>query len=266
MSLFNCIIIFINQVRDKVKHIDGKGTAAAVPGGVIYEMIVFSYIFDFGRGFRKRFTVELDERTLNLVRSERGLSPPWTELAFCQCPNCPLNAVDHPRCPVAVNVAEVVVFFRDAISYEEVDLTIETEARGYVRHTTLQQAISSLIGVYMVAGGCPVMEKLKPMVRFHLPFATAFETQYRMMSMYLLAQFFLVRRGREADWDLNGLSRIYDDVRLVNKSFAKRLSNVTNMDAALNAIVRLDMFAQKISMSIDRDVLDEMEGLFEAYF
>ena len=118
----------------------------------------------------------------------------------------------------------------------------------------------------MVTSGCPIMEKLKPMVRYHLPFATLRETQYRVMSMYLLAQYFLYKRGMEPDWDLTNLVKIYDDIRIVNKNFSQRLAHIKVEDATLNALVKLDMFAQHISFSIDRNVLDEMECLFNAYF
>ena len=37
----------------------------------------------------------------------------------------------------------------------------------------------------MALSGCPVLEQLKPMARFHLPFASVEETIYRAASMYL---------------------------------------------------------------------------------
>lgn len=84
--------------------------------------------------------------------------------------------------------------------------------------------------------------------------------------MYLLAQYFLYKRGKKPDWDLLNLIKIYDDIRIVNKCFFKRLSEIEIKDATLNAIVKLDMFAQHVSTSIDKNVLDEMEFSFDAYF
>jgi len=104
------------------------------------------------------------------------------------------------------------------------------------------------------------------MVRYHLPFATLRETQYRMISMYLLAQYFLYRRGKEPDLELKNLVKVYDDIRIVNKSFFQRLAHIKIKDATLNALVKLDMFAQHVSFSIDRNVLDEMEYLFLCVF
>ncbi len=228
--------------------------------------ITFNYKFKFGGGLEKEFHVKLDNKTLNLIKTKKESYPEWTELKYLKCPNCPLHEDHHAFCPVAVNLVDLVDFFQAAISYEEVELLIETEARGYIKHTTLQQAIHSLMGIYMVTSGCPIMEKLKPMVRYHLPFATLRETQYRVMSMYLLAQYFLHKRGKEPDWDLTNLVKIYDDIRIVNKSFFQRLAHIKIEDATLNALVKLDMFAQHVSFSIDRNVLDEMEYLFNAYF
>jgi len=231
------------------------------------DTITFNYKFTFGSGLEKEFNLALDSKTLNLIpKTKKESYPQWTELPYCKCPNCPLHEDRHPFCPIAINLVDVVDFFRAAISYEEVDLLIEQEARGYVKHTTLQQGINSLIGIYMVTSGCPVMEKLKPMVRYHLPFATMRETQYRVMSMYLLAQYFSYRRGKQADWELKNLVKIYDDVQIVNKSFFQRLAHIKIKDATLNAVVKLDMFAKHISVLINRGALDEMECLFNAYF
>jgi hypothetical protein len=118
----------------------------------------------------------------------------------------------------------------------------------------------------MVTSGCPVMGKLKPMVRHHLPFARLDETQYRAISMYLLAQFFLARRGRAPDWSLKKLSEIYKDIQTLNIHFSKRLSAVTQGDASLNAFAILDVFAGTISFAIDEDVFNDLEQSFQPYF
>lgn len=228
-------------------------------------VITFQYRFIFDGAFEKRIDVKLDKKTLNLIPTKRASYPKWAELRFFKCPNCPLDESHHVFCPIAANLVGLIDFFQDMISYKEVDLFIQTAERSYLKHTTLQQGISSLVGIYMVTSGCPIMERLKPMVHCHLPFATLRETQYRAMSMYLLAQYFLYRRGKKPDWELKDLVTIYDDIQVVNKGFAKRLAQVRIKDATLNALVKLDMFAKYVSVSINRDVLDEMEHLFGAY-
>ena len=117
----------------------------------------------------------------------------------------------------------------------------------------------------MVTSGCPIMEKLKPMVRHHLPFATTEETTYRVLSMYLMAQYFSYKHGKDPDWDLKRLGEIYDDVRTLNKDFCTRISHAEFEDAGVNAVVILDNFADMGHYAIDRDKLDKIESLFKAY-
>ena len=228
-------------------------------------VITYQYRFIFGGGFERTIEVRLDKRTLNLIPTTKASYPEWTELKYFKCPNCPLDEEQHSFCPIAVNLVDLIDFFRHMISYKEVDLLVQSEERTYIKHTTLQQGISSLMGIYMVTSGCPIMEKLKPMVCYHLPFPTLKETQYRVISMYLLAQYFLYRRGKEPDLELKNLVKIYDDIQGVNKGFFQRLAHIKVMDATLNALIKLDMFAKHISISINRDVLNEMEFLFDAY-
>ena len=104
------------------------------------------------------------------------------------------------------------------------------------------------------------------MVRYHLPFPTIKETQYRVISMYLLAQYFLYLQGKTPDWELKNLVKIYDDIQIVNKSLSRRLSNIITKDAILNALIKLDIFAKHICFLINNNAIDEMEYLFNVYF
>jgi len=223
------------------------------------------YIFSLGNGVNKEFTIRLDSKSLAALPPENQSYPDWTSLAFHQCPTCPLQPQQHQRCPIAVNLADVVEFFREALSHEQVDVLVETEARGYTKHTTLQEGVSSIIGIYMVTSGCPVMDKLRPMVRTHLPFATVEETMYRVLSMYLLAQYFLAKRGGEPDWKLKRLVDIYQEIENVNKHFRERLSAINVNDATVNALVNLNCFADFTAFAIEENRLDEIELLFQAY-
>lgn len=227
--------------------------------------LTIHYKFTLANGAHKEFDVVLDREDLSLVQNSRDDYPAWTRLSHFQCPNCPLKESEHPRCPVAVSLVDVVNVFKDSISYEEADIEIRTEARSYTKRTAIQHGISSLIGIHMVTSGCPVMDKLKPMVRTHLPFATGEETVYRAVTMYLLAQFFLAKKGKKPDWELKKLSRIYEDVRIVNKSFCQRLSSTCMQDATLNAVVHLDVFADRTSFTLEQQSLDQLERIFEAY-
>lgn len=230
-------------------------------------MIKINYKFKFKDGHEKEFDINLYSKNLNLVKKENPDEkyPAWTELNYAKCPDCLLNEKEYKYCPVAVNFIEIIDNFKGSISYEEADVTVETNNRKYIKHVPLQNGLSSLIGIYMVTSGCPIMEKLKPMVKFHLPFASGEETSYRMVTMYLLAQFFKYKNGKEPDWDLQGLVKIYDDIRLVNKSFCDRVSRVIIEDASVNALVILDCLADRIIFSINKDVLNQFKPLFEMY-
>ena len=148
---------------------------------------------------------------------------------------------------------------RDSISCEDVDVLISTEARTYMKRTSVQAGVSSLVGLYMATAGCPIMQRLRPMVYCHLPFATLEETVYRVLAMYMLAQHFVYREGGEPDWELKGLVKVYDDVRLVNEHFARRLMCAAREDASLNALVQLDVLADFTGFADDnsRSVVNE---------
>lgn len=229
------------------------------------KVLTFHYKFTFGSGEEREFITKLDKKTLNLIQTEKKSHPDWAELKKIKCPNCSLNEDEHKFCPIAVNLYELIDSFKDSMSYEEVDVLIETDVRKYMKHTSLQKGLSSLIGIYMVASGCPILEKLKPMVRFHLPFATVEETEYRVLSMYLLAQYFLYKHGSRPDWEMKNLVKIYRDIRIVNENFCKKLSEIGVEDASINALVNLDVFAGFVTFSINQDKLDNIELLFNAY-
>ncbi|MFH1287397.1 MAG: hypothetical protein ABII25_01710 [bacterium] len=228
-------------------------------------MININYKFKFKDMYVKEFDINLDDKSLNLVKKRNSdiKYPAWTELNYSKCPNCPLNENEHKHCPIAVTFTDVIYTFKGFVSYQEADVTVETKDRTYIKHVPLQKGLSSLMGIYMVTSGCPIMEKLKPMVKFHLPFASGEETSYRMVTMYLLTQFFKYKNGKEPDWGLENLVKIYDDIRIVNKSFCGRVSKIIVEDAGVNALVILDCFADQIIFSITENVLKQFAGLFE---
>ena len=217
----------------------------------------------FHDGTEKKFEVVLDEATLELVREDLNPKPVWTKLKYSQCENCPLpDSAEH--CPVAVSLAGLVEAFSDAVSYEAAEVTVETSLRAYFKKTTLQKGLSGIIGIYMSTSNCPVLSKLRPMTRFHLPFANSFETFFRSISSYLTAQFLLMRQGQQPDWDLKGLQEIYKEVNIVNKGMADRLHQATQKDANINAVVILHSFGDGITYFIESGLTD-LEPMFEVF-
>jgi hypothetical protein len=117
----------------------------------------------------------------------------------------------------------------------------------------------------MATSGCPNMALLKPMARFHLPFATKEETVFRAASSYLLGQYFLRQRGMPCDLDFEGLAEAYLRIHKVNMGMAKRLRTISQGDANVNAIVLLDLFAHELPSAIDLK-MKTLEYLFTPYW
>jgi len=234
------------------------------------ETITYTFHFKYLDGEHidttRVFSVTLDERTLDVLMPPLNEYPHWTNLEFSQCPNCPLNPAERPHCPVAVSLIPLIDFVRDTISYRKITITVESETRTYMKNTSMQEGVSSLLGMLMVTSGCPVMDKLRPMLRSHLPFATASETAYRFLSMYMLAQYFLVKNGHAPDFKLDGLRWLFLDIQDVNQHFWERFAAANVEDASTNALVILDNLAQYAAFSLDIDEMEETEALFKAYF
>lgn len=223
--------------------------------------LYFKYFFLFGDGKKISVNIKLDENTLKF-KSDGDLRPsPWTKLDHHKCINCPLNSEEHPECPLALNLSTIIPQFSSFQSFDTVHVMLETYDRTYSKNTSTQNALSAMLGIFMVTSDCPNMEILKPMVRFHLPFATVEETVYRSVSTYLLRQYFKYKKGENADWDLKGLKENYDKIQIVNKGMAKRMQSVVNKDANINALVVLDVFAKELPFSIKQS-LENLEYLF----
>lgn len=227
------------------------------------ELLEFIYNFIQDNGSKKEFHIKLHSRTLELLHELYEKLPSWANLEFNQCSNCTLKKEEHKYCPVAANIVQITEFFKDSSSFEEVDIQLETEEREYSKRTSLQKGVSSMLGIIMVTSGCPILNKLKPMVRFHLPFANIEETIYRAVSMYLVKQYFRKRNGLEPDWELQSLMNDYKEIHTVNLAFYKRLSFIKGKDANVNALIILDNFANYINFTLDSNKLSKIEWMFE---
>ena len=226
--------------------------------------LVLEYVYRFKKGLIKKFLLSLDRDSLALQVEKKPDAPLWALLNHKKCENCPLDVKSHIYCPVALNFVDIAEQFRDMVSHEEVTVTVTTEERTYTKETTVQQGLSPLIGIIMTTSGCPVMAHLKPMVRFHLPFASLDETVFRMVSMYLLVQYYRNQDGRKAEWRLDGLTKVYAEVGIVNRDFANRLRDAAKKDANLNALVNLDCFASIVPL-VAEDTLKAIRPYFSAY-
>jgi hypothetical protein len=219
------------------------------------------YEFAHG-GATKTFTIQIDPATLQNAAPLPEQPPEWTKLSFKKCPNCPLREEDSPHCPAAIRLLDVVAGFADIFSYERVSARVTVPERTYEQaDVSVQVALSSLLGVYMVTSGCPVLTTLRPMVRFHLPFATELETITRATSMYLLGQYLVAQEGGPPDWELKKLSENFAATSKVNRAFADRLRAAAPKDANVNALIRLDSVARSVPDLIESQ-MDELRFLY----
>ncbi len=225
------------------------------------ETLQITYHFKFEDKFREKIDINLDRFTL-MTKSEATPPKKWTDLEFCQCENCELKKESTPQCPVAVNLDHIIEKFNRRKSFENVLVRVETAERIYEKKVALQQGLGSLIGIIMVTSGCPTMEILQPMVRFHLPFATIEETIFRAASFYMLGQYFRHRRGKTVDIELDGLLQGYQKIQKVNIGITDRLRVTSDIDAGTNAIILLDIFAKTLPTSI-LDGLMDIEYIFK---
>jgi hypothetical protein len=192
--------------------------------------------------------------------------PPWTELGFHQCANCPLSTTDTKRCPMAVRLVPLVALFARVRSYDDVTAQVESEERTVSKRTSVQKVLRSLMGLLSASSDCPHIEFLKPMAHYHLPFSSREETVYRVVSTYLLAQYFLRQQGKAADAGLEGLKAHYRELQQVNQGMAQRLGAIRleEGDSSVNALVLLDLFAHSLPDSIDAD-LEELMPAFQEF-
>jgi hypothetical protein len=225
--------------------------------------IKYHYVFKFFDGSSASVEVFLDAETL-AIDTQPGEPPDWARLEYNQCPGCPLDTSRHEYCPIAVNIAHLVSSFGDFSSSETAHIIVMTRQRDYSKSTTVRDGLTSLLGIYMVTSGCPIMEKLKPLVRYHLPFLSLEENVFRVVSMYLLIQYFLMKKGKRPDWGLEKLETIYDHIRRVNAGVAKRIKNAAKKEASLIALANLDNLASLIPFLVD-ETLDRIGASLESY-
>ena len=225
--------------------------------------VFFHYTFSIKRKKTKKFKIELDPVTLECISKPQDSPPEWTKLEFFPCENCPLiGKVSY--CPVAVNFATLVQAFHDTVSYRPAYVTVETADRIYSKQTSVQRGLSSIIGICMVTSNCPILDELRPMTRYHLPFATTEETLFRAVSYYLTRQYFVMKSGEKPDWELEGLTDIYNKVTIVNKGLAQRVQQASKKDANVNAIIILHSFGDSIPFFIEEG-LEDVRYLFEKF-
>lgn len=233
--------------------------------------VTISYRIKLNEKLAEAFDFELDASTGQLLNAPVTDPPAWTALEFKQCSHCPLSVAEHPHCPIALQLHNIIDRFHETSSIDEVELEVCTEQRRITQRVHLQHAIGSMLGLVSPICGCPKMACMKPLARFHVPLASEEETLFRVTGMYLLSQYLVNKDDPYKEklglggLDLSGLKNIYEDLHILNKALATRLRGATQSDSSKNAIALLDMYSNLVPMMIDEH-LPDIKGLFDAYY
>jgi hypothetical protein len=226
--------------------------------------IEIKYSFKFADRPPEIIALQLDARTLEVVKRPSGDLPEWTRLGYHQCSHCPLDLLKTRHCPVALSLIDVVRRFCDVKSHEAVDLEVVTIERKVSQYTVAQRGISSLLGLLISTSGCPHTDFFKPMARFHLPLASEADTLFRVSGMFLLGQYFRNKEGKQEAAELYGLRKIYENMHLLNVKIAERLRSATKADSSVNAVIVLDVFTHNFHYEFEEELV-ELRSLFLPY-
>jgi hypothetical protein len=229
------------------------------------EPLRIRYRFDLPDGSQKTLDFYFDATTFKLQNPPPADPPFWTELKFNRCSNCPLNEQDHPHCPAALQMASALEPLKALVSFDTVGVTVLQFERQVYAETTVQQAMSSVFGLLMATAGCPWTDRLRPMARFHVPFAGDTETLYRSVSMYLLSRELVPREKRGADpGGFVALEELYRNLHVVNRDMSRRLGAAASTDPARNALALLDSFTLLLPAALEHS-LEELQPLFSGW-
>jgi hypothetical protein len=221
------------------------------------------YRFDLPDGSKKTFDFFFDPVSFRLTNAPPANPPFWTKLGFNQCANCPLKAELQPHCPAALQMVRGIDELKALVSHDTVNVSVFQDERRVSVVTTAQTALSSVFGLIMATSGCPWTDHLRPMARFHLPFASDAETVYRSVSMYALARIAWGGKKLEAS-SFGPLQELYGQLHVVNRDMSRRLGAAAQTDPARNAIALLDALATLLPDALEKS-LQEIAPLFTAW-
>ena len=221
------------------------------------------YQFTLPDGSKLEYLFKLDGERYILQNQHRE-PPPWSELHCQQCAHCPYKEGNGPTyCPAAQQLSMVVEDVNELMSYDKVEMRVETSQRTLIQQASVQQAIGSLLGLLFASSGCPHTEFLLPLARYHLPMASPEETIWRASGSFLLAQYFR-EKNNETPEKLEDVLRRYQNLEGINRAMVKRLRNQVSTDSCLNAIVVLDNYAKHFPNFLEKSI-HNLKPLYASY-
>lgn len=194
------------------------------------------------------YRIEMDRE---YDRELAAQAPKWTRLEHQRCVNCPLSRDEFSHCPAAVDLHRVIEDFQGLPAVQKAQVWVRTPEREYNKMVGLDEGLRALLGVIMATSACPVLGKLRPMAQQHLPFASNHEFVLRAVSLYLARQYFNLREGRHADWELRGLVHSFQQLQLVNQAFWQRIHDTCHGDSNLKAFLTFFSMASSLTCSLE---------------
>jgi hypothetical protein len=225
-------------------------------------VFTFTYILQLENQKEIRFDIRLDKESLDL-KDDVLETPPWATRKEFGCKNSRCTITDEEYCPIAQIIQKLIGSFNNILSTEIVRATVISEQRTFSNECAMQVAVSSLAGLYMPTCGCPVLGMLKPMVRYHLPFASLEETEFRVFSTFLLAQFLRVGKQLSPDFHFSELIALYKEIQTINRLAAAKIRELEKSDAIVNGLMILNAFAQMVSFDLEDKGLPHLEPYFQ---
>jgi hypothetical protein len=206
--------------------------------------------------------LDFDAITFELLPVAAQSRPNWTRLDDhpCRCCSLPKESV---FCPSALGIARFVGAFDSRFSYEKAVVEIETPLRVVLLKSRFQAGMASLLGLVCATSGCPATQFLRPLVRFHFPFANEQEMLFHIFSASVLGLSMKSATQGHADRQvIDDLKEKHATLRTVMANLADRLRPVVKRYAPLNADILLDSFAEIAPDDIE-DGLDALRGIFD---
>lgn len=219
-----------------------------------------SYDIRYPEGSHDRIAVRMDSSG-NIDIDDLYQPPEWARLSFHQCTHCTLDPTTHEYCPIARNIAFLFPESFSGTSWQDITLTVTTEARRYSAETTLQRALGSLFGLVCSLSDCPHTRPLKPMGIFHLPLSNDRETLVRAASFFLLKRYLAHLRNPSIGVDLSEMETTYKNLKILNRGLAQRFRGDGSSDAAANAFVLLDILVRDVDFELEEQ-LDALHSIF----
>lgn len=220
-------------------------------------MCVITYQLKLQSGIEHIYKVDI-ERPDRMQEQNNEEHPEWTRLEQHQCSNCPFPVTEVKYCPAAIELEDIAAHFADATSIDRADVWVHTAERSYFKNCDIQTMLQSLYGLIMASSACPILSRLKPLSRHHLPFATVEETVQRIVGTYLVQHYIQPNTNHsEIDRGISAIHELYKDLNVVNNALMKRIRQASSDDANINAIHIFVSLTRILEMSVS-DLISKM--------